>query len=77
MIKIYVCVVTNPGSTKMVFESLNTVEGVKEHHEVMGPYDIMVEAEVEGLQDVPALLNKIRDIPGIETTVSLVTFPKN
>ncbi|MBI2723809.1 MAG: Lrp/AsnC family transcriptional regulator [Chloroflexi bacterium] len=77
MIKAYVLVVTDPGSTKRVVAAIAAVEGVKETHEVMGPYDVVVELEVESLSDVPPILSdKIRAIPGIESTTSLVTFPE-
>ena len=76
MIKAYVLVVTNPGATKDVFAAISKIEGVRELHEVMGPYDIVVELEVGSLRDVPSILSdKIRTIPGIESTTSLVTFP--
>ncbi|HEX5480409.1 MAG TPA: Lrp/AsnC ligand binding domain-containing protein [Dehalococcoidia bacterium] len=76
MIKAYVLVVTNPGATKDVFAAINKIEGVRELHEVMGPYDIVIELEVASLRDVPSILSdKIRTIPGIESTTSLVTFP--
>jgi DNA-binding Lrp family transcriptional regulator len=69
--------VTNPGETKNVVAALNKVSGVTESHEVMGPYDIVIELEVESLSDVPPILSdKIRAIPGIESTTSLVTFPE-
>jgi len=76
MIKAYVLVVTNPGATKDVFAAISKIEGVRELHEVMGPYDIVVELEVASLRDVPSILSdKIRTVPGIESTTSLVTFP--
>jgi DNA-binding Lrp family transcriptional regulator len=76
MVKAYVLVVANPGATKSVYNILRAVSGVVECHEVMGPYDIVVEIEVENLSDVPAILSeKIRTIDGVESTTSLVTFP--
>jgi DNA-binding Lrp family transcriptional regulator len=76
MIKAYVLVVTNPGETRNVVAAVSAVEGVVELHEVMGPYDIVIEIEVESLKDVPPILSdKIRSVPGIESTTSLVTFP--
>jgi len=78
MIKAYVLVVTDPGQTKNVVNAIRQVEGVKELHEVMGPYDIVIELEVQSLSEVPPILSdKIRAIPGIESTTSLVTFPEN
>ena len=77
MIKAYVLVVTNPGETKNVVAAAKSIPGVKELHEVMGPYDIVIEIEVPSLSDVPPILSdKIRVIPGIESTTSLVTFPE-
>lgn len=77
MIKAYVLVVTNPGETRNVVNAVAGVPGVVEMHEVMGPYDIVIEIEVDSLKDVPPILSdKIRAIPGIESTTSLVTFPE-
>ncbi|HXK34698.1 MAG TPA: Lrp/AsnC family transcriptional regulator [Dehalococcoidia bacterium] len=77
MIKAYVLVVTNPGATRDVVGAISQIPGVVELHEVMGPYDIVVELEVESLRDVPPILSdKIRSVPGIESTTSLVTFPE-
>ena len=76
MIKAYILVVANPGATKQVYEAPQKVEGVTECHQVMGPYDIIVEIEVEDLADVPPILGShIRTIEGVENTTSLVTFP--
>ena len=76
MIKAYVLVVANPGETKKVVASLKSIPGVKELHEVMGPYDVVIELEVESLSDVPPILSdRIRSVEGLESTTSLVTFP--
>lgn len=77
MIKAYVLIVANPGATKTLYAALAKVKGVIECHEVMGPYDIVAEIEVEDLADVPPILSDhIRTIPGVESTTSLVTFPE-
>jgi DNA-binding Lrp family transcriptional regulator len=76
-IKAYVLVVTDPGTTKGVIDILRSVPGVVEAHEVMGPYDIVVEVEVENLTDMPPVLGeRIRKVPGIHSTTSLVTLPR-
>ena len=75
MVKAYVLIVANPGATKGVYAALQNIDGVVEAHEVMGPYDIVAEVEVENLSDVPSILSeKIRTIEGVESTTSLVTF---
>jgi DNA-binding Lrp family transcriptional regulator len=43
----------------------------------MGPYDIIVEIEVNDLSEIPPILGEgIRRIEGIESTTSLVTIPQ-
>ncbi len=75
-IKAYVLVVTDPGKTRHVHDEINKVPRVVEMHEVMGPYDIVVEIEVDSLQEIPTILGeRIRTIDGIQSTTSLVTLP--
>jgi DNA-binding Lrp family transcriptional regulator len=75
-IKAYVLVVTDPTKTRHVHEEISKVQHIVELHEVMGPYDIVVEIEVESLQEIPTILGeRIRTIDGIQSTTSLVTLP--
>ncbi len=75
-VKAYVLVVTDPGKTRLVKQAMRDVPGIVEMHEVMGPYDIVVEIEVANLQEIPPILgDKIRSIEGIASTTSLVTLP--
>lgn len=77
-VKAYVLVVADPGRTRRVLATLKEMPGIVECHEVMGPYDIVAELEAENLTDVPPILSeKIRAIPGIESTTSLVSFPES
>ncbi len=76
MIKAYILVVADPGATQIVYDALHKVKGVTQCYQVMGPYDIVAEIEVEDLADVPPILGShIRTIDGVENTTSLVTFP--
>ena len=76
-IKAYVLIVTDPGKTKHVVDALHKVPGVAEMHEVMGPYDIVVEIEAKTLQEIPVILGeRIRTVEGVQSTTSLVTFPE-
>jgi DNA-binding Lrp family transcriptional regulator len=78
MIKTYVMVATEPGRTKAVARALMEVPEVRELHEVFGPYDIVLKVETWSLDEVPIILAaKIRNIVGIESTTSLVTFPED
>ncbi len=75
-IKAYVLIVTDPGNTKNVLEEIQGMQGVDAVHEVMGPYDIVVEISADNLQDIPRILgDRIRPIEGVQSTTSLVTFP--
>ncbi|MEX0682496.1 MAG: Lrp/AsnC ligand binding domain-containing protein [Dehalococcoidia bacterium] len=75
-IKAYVLIVTDPGKTKHVFEEIQGLDGIQEVHEVMGPYDIVVEILAANLQEIPKILgDRIRPIDGVQSTTSLVTFP--
>lgn len=76
MIKAYILITAKPGDTKAVFDALDDVKGVTQAHQVMGPYDIVAEIEVDDLAGVPPILSeRIRTIEGVENTTSLVTFP--
>ena len=76
-VKAYVLIVARPGKTREVVGMVRSVEGVREAHEVMGPYDIVAEVVVESLTEIPPILSdRIRGIDGVESTTSLVTFPE-
>ena len=72
-VKVYVLVRTDPGRTSQVISALQEVRGIVEIHEVLGPYDVVAEIEVDELRDVsPILMQRIRTLDGIESTTSLV-----
>jgi DNA-binding Lrp family transcriptional regulator len=76
-IKAYVLIVTDPVQTTNVLTKIRQLEAVKNSYEVMGPYDIIVEIEVNDLSEIPPILGEgIRRIDGIESTTSLVTIPE-
>ena len=76
-IKAYVLIVTDPGNTKNVLAEIQGMQGIEAVHEVMGPYDIVVEISAENLQEIPRILgDRIRPIEGVQSTTSLVTFPE-
>ena len=76
MVKAYVLIVTNPGATRSVVEALADIPSVQSVHEVMGPYDIVVELVTDALTDIPPILSdRIRTVEGIQSTTSLVAFP--
>lgn len=77
-IKAYVLIVTDPVQTTNVLARIRAIAAVKASYEVMGPYDIIVEIEVNDLSEIPPILGEgIRRIDGIESTTSLVTIPEH
>ncbi len=75
-IKAYVLVGCDPNKTKKVVAEMQRVPGVVEIHEVMGPYDVVAEIEVQSLTEIPAILgDQIRQIDGVQSTTSLVSLP--
>ena len=76
-VKVYVLVATEPGATKRVFDALSRAHNAVETHQVLGPYDIVLEIEAANLTDVHAILaTQVRSVPGILSTTSLVSFPE-
>jgi len=76
VIKAYVLIVTDPGATRHVAETLRPLDHVRAVHEVMGPYDIVLELEAEHLTEIPRILSdRVRTLEGIQSTTSLVAFP--
>ncbi len=76
VVKAYVLIVTEPGETRRLVETIRKLSLVREVHEVMGPYDIVAEIEADSLQEIPGILQEeIRSLPGIQSTTSLVAFP--
>ncbi len=71
----YVLIVAEPTETKHVLDQLDRIEGLQAVDEVMGPYDIVVKTSAENTQDIPrVLVDRIREIDGVESTTSLFTF---
>lgn len=76
VVKAFVLIVTDPGATRRVATALKELEHVTDVHEVMGPYDIVLELEAPQLPDIPPILSEhIRTMDGIQSTTSLVAFP--
>lgn len=66
----YVLVNTDPARTQSVLERLSKIPRARVH-EVLGPYDIVVELEAEAPEYIPKILREnIRPVPGITATVT-------
>lgn len=68
----YVLVNVEPARTQAVLESMQTISGAVVH-EVLGPYDMVVDLEADTHEDITAILrNRIRPIHGITDTVTCI-----
>ena len=73
--KAYVLVTTDPAKTRTVIAKMREVPGIKEANEVMGPYDIVAEVEIDRVSDMSMILRQhIRAIEGVQATVTSVSI---
>jgi len=73
--KAYVLVETAVGKTRDVAAALQQIQGTRSVDIVTGPYDIIAIIEADTLNDVGDMVtSKIRPIPGIARTVTLLAI---
>ena len=60
------------GSESEVRDSLKEIPNIKEVYEIYGVYDFIIYVEAETLKKLKGLINRIRDISKIRTTLPLV-----
>ena len=73
--KAFVLIKTAVGKNKEAINELRQLEGVKTVDKVTGPYDIILVAEVETLDDIDELVtSKIQPIPGIDRTLACLAI---
>ena len=66
----YVLINVEPARTEAVLERLVSIPGARVH-EVLGPFDIVVELEAEAPEYITQTLReKIRPVPGVTATVT-------
>ena len=68
----YVMLNVDPARTDEVVTRMQAIPGAV-IHEVLGPYDIVMEIEADTNEDLTAVLrSKIRPVPGVTSTVTCV-----
>lgn len=68
----FIMITVEPAQTRKVVERLRAIPG-SHVHEVLGPYDIVVELEVEAPEYITSTLReKIRPVPGVLSTVTCI-----
>ena len=70
----FILVNVEPASTGSVVERLKSISGAVVH-EVMGPYDFVVDIEADTQEDITSILrNQIRPLLGVTNTVTCICF---
>jgi len=68
----YILINVEPANTRAVFDRLSAIPGAVVH-EVLGPYDMIVDLEADSQEDITAMLrHKIRPTHGITNTLTLI-----
>jgi len=68
MIKAYILILTYVGNLHTVLEEMRKIENLESIAVVAGDYDIIVKVEVEKLEDLMDITNKIHSIKGVKRT---------
>lgn len=73
MAKAYILIGGKIGCEKEIISQVKEIENVKEVHGTLGMYDILAKVEADNEEQVrQTILNKIRDIDKISSTISLM-----
>jgi DNA-binding Lrp family transcriptional regulator len=71
MVQAYILVQTEVGKAAEVAISIGELAGVTQAEDVTGPYDVIVRAEAENVDDLGRLVvAKIQGVPGITRTLT-------
>ena len=77
MLKAYVLIETEVGTTVKVVSLLKAIEGVVSCDMITGGYDAMVIAETLDMKTLSELLNsQLRAVPGVLKTITCVAIPR-
>lgn len=75
MIVAYVLAKVEAGKDKEVLSETQRLVGVREATPTYGVYDLHIEVEFGTIEELDAFIfNKIRRIPGVRETVTLIAF---
>ena len=71
MVQAYILVQTEVGKAALVAQSIGALDGVTAAEDVTGPYDVIVRAEAETMDDLGRLvIAKIQTVDGITRTLT-------
>jgi len=71
MVQAYILVQTEVGKAAAVAIAIGEIDGVTQADDVTGPYDVIVRAEAENVDDLGRLVvAQIQGVPGITRTLT-------
>ncbi|GAA5011428.1 Lrp/AsnC family transcriptional regulator [Kitasatospora paranensis] len=71
MVQAYILIQTEVGKATAVAESIAKIAGVVQAEDVTGPYDVIVRAEAESIDDLGRLVvAQVQQIEGITRTLT-------
>jgi len=70
--KAYVLLTVEMGSRREILNALDKIPDVKEAYQLYGIYDFIIYVEANTSQELKDLINRIRDIGKIRSTLSLI-----
>ena len=71
VVQAYILIQTEVGKAANVAHDIAEIEGVTMAEDVTGPYDVIVRAEAESVDDLGKLvLAKVQSVPGITRTLT-------
>lgn len=68
----YILINTETGNEYNVYEAIKDIRGVLETSIVYGVYDIVLKAETEGDDQLKQIIDKIRKVDKIKSTLTLI-----
>jgi DNA-binding Lrp family transcriptional regulator len=71
MVSAYILILTEVGKAAQVAEAVSQIEGVEEAEDVTGPYDVIVRARAETVDELGKMVvAKIQAVDGIDRTLT-------
>ncbi len=71
MVQAYILIQTEVASSSRVAEAVREIAGVTRADDVTGPYDVIVHAEAENVDELGKMVvAKIQSVPGITRTLT-------
>jgi DNA-binding Lrp family transcriptional regulator len=74
-VNVYILVQVEKGEPWLVAAEISKIHGVKTAHTVTGQYDIIVFAELDGLDALKEIAKQIHHLEGVQHTQTAVCIP--